>query len=107
VSRITTLQGRRIALAAVVLFCVAHRGSPAAAAAAAPEPVAAPAAQATCVFTNPAYSGKCVETTSVQGGSTAQQSCEVILQCLNNVDCLKTYCQATTVRTGWKLESAK
>jgi hypothetical protein len=103
VSRITTLPVRRIALAAVVLFCVAHRGSTAAAAAQG----ASPAAQATCVFTNPAYSGKCVETTSVQGGSSAQQSCEVILQCLNNVDCLKTYCQATTVRTGWKLESAK
>ncbi len=66
-----------------------------------------PPAQATCVFTNPAYSGKCVENASVADGSTPQQACQAILSCLNNVDCLKTYCSATTIRTGWKLESAK
>jgi hypothetical protein len=66
-----------------------------------------PPTQATCVFTNPAYSGKCVENASVADGSTPQQACQAILSCLNNVDCLKTYCSATTIRTGWKLESAK
>jgi hypothetical protein len=66
-----------------------------------------PPPSATCVFTNPGFSGKCVEKTDVGQGSSPGQACEAILQCLNNVDCLKTYCQATTIRTGWKLESAK
>ncbi len=72
-----------------------------------PAPSPAAPARATCVFTNPAYSGKCVENADVADGSTPQQACQAILACLNAVDCLKTYCSATTVRTGWKLESAK
>jgi hypothetical protein len=67
----------------------------------------APPARAVCVFTNPAFAGKCTETADVPKGGTPAQSCQAILQCLNNVDCLKTYCQATTVRGGWRLESAK
>ena len=63
--------------------------------------------KATCVFTNPAFAGKCVENADVADGSSPAQACESILQCLNDVDCLKTYCQATTIRSGWKLESAK
>jgi hypothetical protein len=66
-----------------------------------------PPPSATCVFTNPGFSGKCVENTDVAQGASPAQACEAILQCLNDVDCLKTYCQATTIRTGWKLESAK
>jgi len=66
-----------------------------------------PLPQVTCTFTNPAYSGKCVQTAEVAQGSTAKQACESILQCLNNVDCIKTYCNATSIRGGWKLESAK
>ena len=72
----------------------------------APAPPSAPPT-ATCVFANPAFAGKCTETTAVASGSTETQSCESILQCLNDVGCLKTYCQATTIRTGWRLESAK
>jgi hypothetical protein len=72
--------------------------------------VAYPAADspgtATCVFQNPGYSGQCVQTQEIEAGSTAQQTCESILACLNNVHCTKTYCQATTVRGGWTLESA-
>ena len=67
----------------------------------------APAGKATCVFSNPAFAGKCVENVDVSKSSSAKQACESVLNCLNNVGCLKTYCQATTVRTGWKLESAK
>ena len=67
----------------------------------------APSAKAICVFTNPAFAGKCTEATDVPKGSSAAGACGVILQCLNSVDCLKTYCQATTVRSGWKLESAR
>ena len=100
-SNITTPARSRVALAAALFLLVAHRGSPAAPAGAAPQ------APATCVFSNPAFAGKCTETAAVASGSTAQQACQQILQCLNDVGCMKTYCQATTVRQGWKLESAK
>ena len=66
-----------------------------------------PAAKATCVFTNPAFAGKCVQNADVGKGSSPKQACESILGCLNNTGCLKTYCQATSVRNGWKRESAK
>jgi hypothetical protein len=99
VSRITSAS-RRVLLTAFVLLLVAHRSSPAA-------QDAAPAARATCVFSNPAFAGKCTETTALTSGSTPAQACQSILRCLNDVGCLKNYCQATTVRTGWKLESAK
>jgi hypothetical protein len=72
----------------------------------APAP-AAPPPQATCVFTNAAYAGKCVENADIAQGSSPQQACQAILSCLNNVECLKTYCSATTIRSGWQLESAK
>ena len=68
---------------------------------------AAPATRATCVFSNPAYAGKCVQNPDIAKGSSPQQACESILACLNNNGCLKTYCDATTIRTGWKLVSAK
>ena len=68
--------------------------------------VPAPPAVATCVFTNPSYSGKCVETADVPSGSSAQAACESILRCLNDPGCVKTYCRATEIRSGWRLESA-
>ena len=61
---------------------------------------------ATCVFTNPSYSGQCVETADVPSGSSAQVACESILRCLNDPGCVKTYCRATEIRSGWRLESA-
>jgi hypothetical protein len=61
---------------------------------------------ATCVFTNPTYAGKCVETAEVPSGSSAQGACEAILRCLNDPGCVKTYCRATEIRSGWRLESA-
>ena len=66
-----------------------------------------PPPSATCTVVNATYSGKCVETTEVPTGSSPQQACESILRCLNDVGCVKTYCQATTIRSGWRLESAK
>jgi len=66
-----------------------------------------PGPQATCVLSNPAFSGSCTQTTPLSPGSTAATACASVLQCLNEVNCLKTYCNATTVRSGWKLESAK
>lgn len=98
-SRVTEVP-RRFAAAAVLLLLVATRGG------AAPENPS-PAGQATCVLSNPAYSGKCTQTTPMPAGSTPAQACQAVLDCLNNPQCLKTYCDATTVRGGWKLESAK
>lgn len=97
-SRVTPF-ARRLAAAVVLLVPLATRG------AAAPENPGG--AQATCVFTNPGYSGKCTQTVAVPSGGTAAQACQVVLECLNNAQCSKTYCDATQVRGGWKLESAK
>ena len=72
----------------------------------APQPAASSPGTATCIFRNPGYSGQCVQTQEIAAGSTAQQTCESILACLNNVHCTQTYCQATTVRGGWTLQSA-
>jgi hypothetical protein len=78
----------------------------------APAPAPAPAPSsgsptATCVFSNPGFAGKCQENVAVAAGSNEQKACESILQCLNDSRCSKTYCQATEIRTGWKLESAR
>ena len=66
----------------------------------------APSPQATCTFTNPGFSGKCVQNVPLPQGTTPGSACRDVLSCLNNSTCLKTYCQATTIRSGWKLESA-
>lgn len=90
-------------LAALALLWVA---APSRSPASAPPPPPSPPS-ATCVFTNPGFSGKCTEVADVPDGWTSAQACQVILQCLNDVDCLKTYCQATTIRSGWQLEQVK
>jgi hypothetical protein len=36
-----------------------------------------------------------------------RQACEVILSCLNDARCVKTYRQATSLRGGWTLRSVK
>ncbi|MBI5445237.1 MAG: hypothetical protein HY900_29005 [Deltaproteobacteria bacterium] len=63
-------------------------------------------AKASCVFTHPAFSGKCTENVDVAQNSSAADACSVVLACLNDVRCTKTYCSATTLRGGWKLETA-
>jgi hypothetical protein len=62
--------------------------------------------KASCVFTHPAFSGKCTENVEVAESATALDACSAILDCLNDVRCTKTYCSATTLRGGWKLETA-
>ncbi len=62
--------------------------------------------KASCVFTHPAFSGKCTENVEVAEGSSAADACSAILVCLNDIRCTKTYCSATTLRGGWKLETA-
>jgi hypothetical protein len=95
--------GLRIVAALALLAAASPSHSPAGLLASA----GSPRPQATCVFSNPGFSGKCVENADLAEGSTPTQACQAILQCLNDVDCLKTYCQATTIRNGWKLESAE
>ena len=84
----------------------AGHSAPAPASATAPAPSNAPPT-ATCVFSNPGFAGKCQQNAPVAAGSNEQKACESILQCLNDSRCTKTYCQATEIRTGWKLESAR
>lgn len=59
----------------------------------------------TCVFVNPGYSGSCTETAQAPPRQPAPEACQPILTCLNDPQCAKTYCGATTVRSGWALES--
>jgi hypothetical protein len=92
-------------IAALALLSAAPSMSPAGPPPAPPPPPPPPSA--TCVFTNPGFSGKCTEIADVPRDGTPAQACQAILQCLNDVDCLKTYCQATTIRGGWQLESVK
>jgi hypothetical protein len=70
-------------------------------------PASAKNGRASCTFANPTYSGQCVETAEIPEGATATQACETILACLNDVQCLKTYCRATEIRSGWTLVSAE
>ncbi len=63
--------------------------------------------QVTCTFSNPAYAGSCVETTTRTEKQKPSAACRPILDCLNNPNCAKSYCQATTVRQGWTLKSAE
>jgi len=61
----------------------------------------------TCTFVNPAYAGSCVESTTRGAKETPAAACQPILECLNNSQCVKTYCRSTSIRQGWTLESAK
>ena len=60
-----------------------------------------------CSYSNPAYSGRCFVTEGVARRLSPPAACQRILSCLNNSQCIKTYCNSTTIRGGWKLESAK
>src|SRR5258708_37090448 len=64
------------------------------------------AARAVCAFSNPSFAGQCKETTDVRPGSSPRKACEEILACLNNAACIKSYCEATTIRQGWPRDSA-
>ncbi len=108
VSHVTRVPRRIFIAAAASVLLLLAAGRVRAVKGEAPVPAQAPSgAQATCVFTNPAYSGKCTQTTAIASGSTAAQACQSVLSCLNDAQCLQTYCNATTVRGGWKLESAR
>jgi hypothetical protein len=76
---------------------------------ASPAPAATPggATTVTCAFSHPSYSGWCRVTRDLPSGATAGRLCSRVLSCLNNVRCTRTYCNATTIRGGWKLESVQ
>ena len=87
-----------------LLVTVASRaGSPAGTA----SPVADSQQIVTCAFSDPAYSGLCKQRVPLPKDTTADQACLSILCCLNNTQCIETCCNATTIRGGWRLESAK
>ena len=62
---------------------------------------------AECAFSNPAYSGFCRVSEKVSRTVRPAAACQNVLSCLNNSQCIKTYCNATTIRGGWKLESSR
>jgi hypothetical protein len=65
------------------------------------------AATVTCAFSHPSYSGWCRVTRGLSTGAGAKRFCSQALACLNDVRCTRTYCNATTIRGGWKLESVQ
>ncbi len=94
-----------VALAVVFVSALAARPAAVGQAVAAAGADQAPG-KAACVFTHPAFAGKCTENVDVAENSSADEACSVILECLNDVRCTKTYCSATSLRGGWKLETA-
>ncbi len=70
-------------------------------------PVPPPPIAVTCTFTNPSYAGDCVEKTTRTEKDKPETACKPILDCLNNPQCAKSYCRATTVRQGWTLKKAE
>ena len=72
-----------------------------------PRAALAPPIDVTCTFSNPSYAGDCGEKTTRQEKQKPAAACQPILDCLNNPRCVQAYCQSTTVRRGWKLESAR
>jgi hypothetical protein len=68
---------------------------------------ASAARRVTCAFSHPSYSGWCRVTEDLPAGTGSKTFCSQVLACLNDVRCLGTYCNATTIRGGWKLESVR
>ena len=61
----------------------------------------------TCSFSNPGYSGWCKQNAPVPKDGTPDQVCQGILNCLNDTQCNATYCDATQIRGGWRLEKVE
>jgi invasion protein IalB len=62
---------------------------------------------ATCDLSNPGYSGWCRVTKDLAPGKRPRAFCAQVLACMNDVRCNKTYCDATTIRGGWRLEKVE
>ena len=99
----------------VILIFAAIPGAPAGAApdsgastqASSPSTTPAAAATVTCDFSNPGYSGWCRVTKKLRPGKRPRALCSQVLACLNDARCIQTYCNATTIRGGWKLEKVE
>jgi hypothetical protein len=65
---------------------------------------AKPARSVTCSVSNPSYSGWCRVTEDLPAGMPGKKVCLGVLRCLNNIRCIKTYCNTTQIRGGWRLE---
>jgi hypothetical protein len=92
----------------LILFFAAvpsQSASPAQAQSASTTPGASPTV--TCDFSNPGYSGWCRVTKQLRPGKRPRAFCSQVLACLNDVRCIRTYCTATTIRGGWKLEKVE
>jgi hypothetical protein len=61
----------------------------------------------TCDLSNPGYSGWCRVTKDLPAGRGPKAFCAQVLTCMNDVRCIKTYCDATTIRGGWRLEKVE
>jgi hypothetical protein len=91
-----------LALASALVTAATAPGRSRAASQQAPQPSIA----VTCTLANPAYAGDCVEKTTRTEKKKPAAACRPILDCLNNPNCVKNYCQATTIRQGWTLKKA-
>ena len=72
-----------------------------------PSPTPGVASTVICAFSNPGYSGWCRVTQQLRPGARPRAFCSRVLACLNDSRCIRTYCNATTIRGGWKLETVE
>jgi hypothetical protein len=99
----------------LTIFFAALAGAPASGAAdsassspsSSPSPAPGVASTVTCDLSNPGYSGWCRVTQRLRKGVRPRGFCSQVLACLNDSRCIRTYCNATTIRGGWKLESVE
>lgn len=82
-------------------------GSASSTAGSSPSTTPGAASTVTCDFSNPSYSGWCRVTKQLQPVKRPRAFCSQVLACLNDVRCIRTYCNATTIRGGWKLEKVE
>ncbi|MCC6278214.1 MAG: hypothetical protein IT289_09900 [Oligoflexia bacterium] len=61
-------------------------------------------AKAVCVVHHLHYAGNyCTAETEIGANESIESACRAVEKCLNDVRCIKTYCNATTIRGGWTL----
>lgn len=61
---------------------------------------------AMCVFSNDEVADPCIEATGIDADRSPEDVCTDILMCLNGATCGRRFCVETTIRRGWRLESA-
>src|SRR5436853_7386650 len=97
-----------VGICLLILFFVAVAAESASSTqASSPSATPGAATTVTCDFSNPGYSGWCRVTKQLRPGRRPRGFCAQVLSCLKDVACIRTYCNATTIRTGWKLEKVE